>query len=39
LRFQIIAKSEPTPVAPPPVVSVAPPVKPKGKGGRPKKST
>jgi hypothetical protein len=38
LRFQIIAKSEPVPVAPPPVVAAAPPAKPKGKGGRPKKT-
>jgi hypothetical protein len=38
LRFQIIAKSEPVPVAPPPVVSAEPPAKPKGKGGRPKKT-
>jgi hypothetical protein len=38
LRFQIIAKSEPAPVEPPPVVSVAPPAPAKKKGGRPKKS-
>ncbi len=38
LRFQIIAKNEPAPVAPPPVVSSEPPAKPKGKGGRPKKT-
>jgi hypothetical protein len=38
LRFQIIAKSEPVPIEPPPVVSSEPPAKPKGKGGRPKKS-
>jgi hypothetical protein len=37
LRFQIIAKSEPAPVAPSPAPA-EPPAKPKGKGGRPKKS-
>jgi len=38
LRFQIIAKRVPAPVAPPPVASAEPPAPPKRKGGRPKKT-